>query len=151
MINTNIVGLHILTKLYLSDMKKKNSGHILNVASIARFMSGPLMATYYATKNYVVRLSEAIRVELKKSKSNVKISILCPGPTNTKFNKRANVKFNLKEMDSMSVAKYTVKHLNKFYIVPGFGGKFTRLVSHILPSNIMAKFCYNIQKKKLYK
>lgn len=65
MINTNIVGLHILTKLYLSDMKKKNSGHILNVASIARFMSGPLMATYYATKNYVVRLSEAIRVELK--------------------------------------------------------------------------------------
>ena len=131
MINTNIVGLHILTKLYLSDMKKKNSGHILNVASIARFMPGLLMATYYATKNYVVRLSEAIRIELKKLKSNVK--------------------FNLKEMYSMSVAKYTVKHLNKFYIVPGFGGKFTRLVSHILPSNIMAKFCYNIQKKKIYK
>ena len=151
MINTNIVGLHILTKLYLSEMKKRNSGHILNVASIAGFMPGPLMATYYATKNYVVRLSEAIRVELKKSNSNVKISILCPGPVNTKFNERANVKFNLKEMNSMDVAKYTVKNLNKFYIVPGFGVKFTRFISHIVSSNIMAKFCYGMQKRKIYK
>ena len=151
MINTNIVGLHVLTKLYLSEMKKRNSGHILNVASIAGFMPGPLMATYYATKNYVVRLSEAIRVELKKSNSNVKISILCPGPVNTKFNERANVKFNLKEMNSMDVAKYAVKNLNKFYIVPGFGVKFTRFISHIMSSNIMAKFCYGMQKRKIYK
>ena len=151
MINTNIVGLHILTKLYLSDMKKKNSGHILNVASIAGFMPGPLMTTNYATKNYVVRLSEAIRVELKKEKSKVKISILTPGPVNTKFNQRANVKFSIKGMDSMSLANYTVKHLNKFYITPGFGVKFTRIISHILPSNIMAKFCYSIQKRKIYK
>lgn len=148
MINTNIVALHTLTKLYLGDMKKRNSGHILDVASIAGFMAGPLMATYYATKNYVVRLSEAIRVELKKDKSNVKISVLCPGPVNTKFNKRANVKFSLKGMESMDVAKYTVKHLNKFYIVPGFGVKFTRFISHLLSSNIMAKFCFNMQKKK---
>ena len=151
MINTNIVALHTLTKLYLNDMKRINSGHILNVASIAGFMAGPLMATYYATKNYVVRLSEAIRVELKKDKSNVKISVLCPGPVNTKFNKRANVKFSLKGMESMDVAKYTVKHLNKFYIVPGFGVKFTRFISHLLSSNIMAKFCFNMQKKKIYK
>lgn len=151
MINTNIVALHTLTKLYLGDMKKRNSGHILDVASIAGFMAGPLMATYYATKNYVVRLSEAIRVELKKDKSNVKISVLCPGPVNTKFNKRANVKFSLKGMESMDVAKYTVKHLNKFYIVPGFGVKFTRFISHLLSSNIMAKFCFNMQKKKIYK
>ena len=149
MINTNIVGLHILTKLYLSDMKMKNSGHILNVASIAGFMPGPLMATYYATKNYVVKLSEAIRVELKKSNSNVKISVLCPGPVNTKFNERANVLFSLKGTDSMSVAKYAVKHLNRFYIIPGFGVKVTRIISHLLSSNIMAKFCYNIQKKKM--
>ncbi len=78
MINTNIVAYHTLTKLYLKDMKQKNSGKILNVASIAGFMPGPLMATYYATKNYVVRLSEAIREELKKEKSKVQISlILC--------------------------------------------------------------------------
>lgn len=151
MINTNIVGLHILTKLYLNDMKNRNSGHILNVASIAGFMPGPLMATYYATKNYVVRLSEAIRIELQKEKSKVKISILCPGPISTKFNERANVKFNLKSMDSMTLAKYVVKHLNRFYIVPGLGVKFTRIISHIFSSNIMAKFCYSMQKRKIYK
>ena len=151
MINTNIVGLHVLTKLYLGEMKKRNSGHILNVASIAGFMPGPLMTTYYATKNYVVRLSEAIREELKRDKSNVKISILCPGPVNTKFNRRANVKFDLKGMNSMDVAKYVVNHLNKFYIVPGMGVKITRFFSHLLPSSIMAKFAYNIQKKKIYK
>ena len=57
MINTNITAVHILTKLYLQEMKKRNSGKILNVASIAGFMPGPLMATYYATKSYIVRLS----------------------------------------------------------------------------------------------
>ena len=64
-------------KEYLKQMKEKNSGKILNVASIAGFMPGPLMATYYATKNYIVRLSEAIREELKKENSKVQISILC--------------------------------------------------------------------------
>ncbi len=151
MINTNIVGLHVLTKIYLEEMKKKDKGHILNVASIAGFMPGPLMATYYATKNYVLRISEAIRVELKKEKSKVKISVLCPGPVNTKFNERANVKFSLKGMDSMDLAKYTVKHLNKFYIIPGLGVKITRFFSHLISSNTMAKFCYNIQKRKIYK
>ena len=151
MINTNIVGLHILTKLYLEEMKKKDKGHILNVASIAGFMPGPLMATYYATKNYVLRLSEAIRVELKKEKSKVKISVLCPGPVNTKFNERANVIFSLKGMSSMDLAKYTVKHLNKFYIIPGLGVKITRFFSHLISNNTMAKFCYNMQKRKIYK
>ena len=61
MIKTNITAYHILTKLYLIDMKKKGEGKILNVASIAGFMPGPLMATYYATKAYIVRLSESIR------------------------------------------------------------------------------------------
>ena len=55
MIKTNVIGLHILTKLFLKDMVEVNEGHILNVASIAGFMPGPLMATYYATKAYVVR------------------------------------------------------------------------------------------------
>ena len=86
MINTNIVAYHVLTKLYLKDMKEKNNGKILNVASIAGFMPGPLMATYYSTKAYVVRLSEAIREELRREKSKVQISILCPGPVDTNFN-----------------------------------------------------------------
>lgn len=71
-IETNIRATHILTKLYLKDMKQKESGKILNVASIAGFLPGPLMATYYASKNYVVRLSEAIREELNKENLKLK-------------------------------------------------------------------------------
>jgi len=120
MINTNITAYHILTKLYLQNMVKKDKGQILNVASIAGFMPGPLMATYYATKAYVVRLSEGIREELKKQKSNVKISVLCPGPVDTNFNKVADVEFSVKGLTSEYVAKYTVKKLEKkkFYIIP---------------------------------
>lgn len=149
MINTNIVAYHILTKLYLIDMKKVNNGHILNVASIAGFMPGPLMSTYYATKSYVVRLSEGIREELNKEKSNVKISILCPGPVNTNFNKVANVKFSLKERNSNYIAKYAIDHLNRFYIVPGIDIKFARLGAKIVPSNLIAKITYKVQKRKL--
>lgn len=78
LIDTNIKATHILTKLYVQNMKEKNSGRILNVASIAGFMTGPLMSSYYASKNYVVELSSAINKELKKSGSKVGISILCP-------------------------------------------------------------------------
>ena len=73
MIHTNIIAYHILTKLYLKEMIKKDSGKILNVASIAGFMPGPLMTTYYSTKNYVVRFSESIREELRRKKSKVQI------------------------------------------------------------------------------
>ena len=151
MIKTNIIAYHILTKLYLIDMKAKNEGKILNVASIAGFMPGPLMATYYATKNYVVKLSEAIREELKKEKSKVQISILCPGPVKTNFNKVANVKFNLREADSKKVAKYAIKKLEKgkFYIVPGLDVKIAKIGAKIIPTSIMQKFAYMAQKRKL--
>ncbi len=151
MIKTNIIAYHILTKLYLTDMKEKNSGKILNVASIAGFMPGPLMATYYATKNYVVRLSEGIREELKKEHSKVQISILCPGPVKTNFNKVANVDFHLREANSMDVAKYAIKKLEKgkFYIVPGIDVKIARFGAKILPANIISKFAYMAQKRKL--
>ena len=145
MINTNIVAYHILTKLYLQKMKEKNKGHILNVASIAGFMPGPLMATYYATKSYVVRLSEAIRVELKKAKSKVKISILCPGPVSTGFEKAANINFNFHGTSAKYVAKYTIKHLNRFYIIPRNLVKIGRFFIKILPSNFVAKIIYKFQ------
>ena len=151
MIKTNIIAYHILTKLYLTDMKEKNSGKILNVASIAGFMPGPLMATYYATKNYVVKLSEGIREELKKEHSKVQISILCPGPVETNFNKVANVDFHLREANSMDVAKYAIRKLEKgkFYIVPGIDVKIARFGAKILPANIISKFAYMAQKRKL--
>ena len=151
MIKTNIIAYHILMKLYLKDMKEKNSGKILNVASIAGFMPGPLMSTYYATKAYIVRLSEGIREELKKEKSNVKISILCPGPVATNFNKVANVKFYLREANSMNVAKYAVKKLEKgkFYIVPGIDIKISKFGVKIVPAPLISKIVYKIQKRKL--
>ena len=151
MIDTNIVAYHVLTKLYLQDMKQKNSGKILNVASIAGFMPGPLMATYYSTKAYVVRLSEAIREELRREKSNVQISILCPGPVNTNFNKVADVQFALKGLSSEYVAKYAVNKLfkGKFYIVPGWKIKLARFGAKIAPNNLVAKICYNMQRRKI--
>ena len=151
MINTNIVAYHVLTKLYLKQMKEKNSGKILNVASIAGFMPGPLMATYYATKAYVVRLSEAIREELKRDKSNVQISILCPGPVDTNFNKVADVEFALKGLSSEYVAKYALKNLfkGKFYIIPGWKIKFAKIGAKFAPNKLVSKICYNMQKRKI--
>lgn len=151
MIETNIVAYHILTKLYLQDMKQKNSGKILNVASIAGFMPGPLMATYYSTKSYVVRLSESLREELRRDKSKVQISILCPGPVNTNFNKVADVEFALKGLSSEYVAKYAIEKMlkGKFYIVPGWKIKLAKFASKIFPSNIVAMVSYNMQRKKI--
>lgn len=151
MIDTNIKAVHILTKLFLKDMVKKNSGRILNVASIASFMPGPLMLTYYGTKNYVLRLSQSIKEELNKQKSNVKISVLCPGPVNTNFNNTANVKFALKGMSSEYVAKYAIDKTlkNKFLIKPGIVVKIVRVLTKISPDNISAKVCYHMQKRKI--
>ena len=151
MINTNVVAYHTLTKLYLKDMQQRDSGTILNVASIAGFMPGPLMATYYATKNYVVRLSEGIREELKKQHSKVQISILCPGPVNTNFNKVADVQFALKGLSSEYVAKYAIEKMlkGKFYIVPGWKIKLAKIGCKIAPTNLVAKISYNMQKRKI--
>ena len=150
MINTNIIALHILTKLYLKEMIKKDSGQILNVASIAGFMPGPLMATYYASKNYVVSFSRAIRKELKKEKSNVKISVLCPGPVNTNFNNVANVNFSMKGLSSEYVAKYSIEKMGKgkFIIVPGSTIRLARAFSEITPDVIKEEMAYYAQTKK---
>lgn len=151
MINTNIVAYHTLMKLYLIDMKLQGRGKILNVASIAGFMPGPLMSTYYATKAYIVRISESIREELKKEKSKVQISILCPGPVKTNFNKVANVKFHMREGNSMTVAQYAIKKLEqgKFYIVPGVDVKLARLGAKLVPASLVSKITYMVQKRKL--
>ena len=151
MIHTNIIAYHILTKLYLKEMIKKDSGKILNVASIAGFMPGPLMTTYYSTKNYVVRFSESIREELRRKKSKVQISILCPGPVDTNFNKVADVEFALKGLNSEYVAKYAINKFfkGKFYIVPGWKIKLARIGAKLAPASFVAKISYNMQKRKI--
>ena len=150
MIDLNIKALHTLMKLYLQDMIKKDQGQILNVASIAGFMPGPLMETYYATKNYVTSLSEGLREDLRKRKSHVHLSILCPGPVNTNFDEVAGVSFSLKGQSSDWIAKYTIKKLKKkkFYIIPGMSIKVIRIFSRLVPSSFVAKIVYYQQKKK---
>ena len=151
MIDVNIKAVQILTKLFLQDMFKENKGRILNVSSVASFMPGPLMATYYSTKNYILRLSQSIREELKKKKSNVKISVLCPGPVNTNFNNVARVKFALKGLSSQYVAKYAIDKMlkNKFLIPVGWKIKLVKILTKISPDSISAKICYHMQKRKV--
>lgn len=150
LINTNITAVHILTKLYLKDMIKKNSGHILNVSSIAGMEPGPLMAAYYASKAYVIKLSRAINKEIKKKKANVKISILCPGPVDTNFNNVAKVVFKAPSMPSEKVAKYGIDKAlkGKLIIIPGVLNKSVRFFSKIIPDCILESAAYHIQRRK---
>lgn len=150
MINVNITALHILTKLFLRDFKKKDHGTILNVASAAGFMSGPLMAAYYASKNYVLKLSVAIYEELRRDHSNVKITVLCPGPVDTNFNNRAGVSFSVKPITADEAAEYALRKAfsGKLFAVPGLFVKFGTLAPRVLPQKLLASIVYNIQKAK---
>ena len=151
MLNVNITALHILTKLFLRDFKKKNRGIILNVASSAGFMTGPLLSSYYASKNYVVRLSLAIAQELKKAKSKVRISIFCPGPVDTNFNNRAGVVFSVKPISADFAAKYAIDNAlsGRTVIIPTFKMKLGVLGAKLAPEKILSSVTYTIQKKKL--
>jgi short-subunit dehydrogenase len=150
MIDLNIKAVHTLTKLFIKDMKAKDRGYILNVASAAAFQPGPLMATYYATKSYVLRLTTALYEELRREKSNVVVSVLCPGPVRTNFNKTANVEFELKSLPSSYVARYGIDKMfkKKLIIIPGLYMKIAILFSHILPTKLLLKVSYNLQKQK---
>lgn len=150
MIDLNIKSIHTLTKLFLKDFKKKDKGYILNVASSAAFMPGPLMSTYYASKSYVLNLTEAIYEELKKEESNVSVSILCPGPVETEFNRVAGVSFSIKPMESMKVAKYAIKKMfnEKLIIIPGIKIKLGVFMTRLVPRKLLTKIVYKIQKQK---
>ncbi len=150
MINTNVIAVHLLTKLYLRDMQKRNSGYILNVASSAAFGPGPLMATYYATKAYVNNLTEAINEELKREKSNVFVCSLCPGPVDTNFNNVAKVKFSVKPLTSEEVAHYAIDMMfkKKVVIIPSFKMKLVLFGRRFVSRKFIRKWTYNIQKSK---
>lgn len=150
MIDVNIKAVHYLTKKFLIKFKEKDSGYILNVASSAGFMAGPKLSTYYATKNYVLRLTEAIYEELKVDKSNVKISCLCPGPVDTEFNKVAHGEFHTSSLSSKYVAKYAVKEMfkNKLYIIPSFKMKAAVFLTRFVPRKTLLKITYKIQDRK---
>lgn len=150
MIETNIKAVHILTKSFLKDMEKRDSGYILNVASSAAFQPGPLMATYYATKSYVYQLTEALYYEQKKKKTNVHLSVLCPGPVATNFNSVAGVHFAVKPLTSSYVAKYALDNMfnKKMLIIPGFKMKCAKFFGRFLSDKFLLRIAYRIQRRK---
>ncbi len=150
MIDVNIGAVHILTKLFLKDFSARDKGYILNVASVAGFLPGPLMAAYYACKNYVVRLTEAIREELRCQGSNVYIGAFCPGPVDTEFNKTAGVKFALKGISSEYAAEKAVEGLfkRKGLIMPTFSVKAAVTFSRLIPDAAAAAITKLFQSKK---
>ncbi len=162
MIDTNIKALHTLTKLFAQKFKKKDCGHILNVASLAAFFPGPLFAAYYASKSYVLRLSQALAQELKKEKSKVQISVLCPGPVHTEFGEVAKVSFGrgtenklIKKivLQSRDVAEYAIKKTlrGKQVIIPGIIMKTAVVLRRILTDKFLSSAVYMIQSKKCIK
>lgn len=151
MIDTNIKAVHILTKLFLKDFKAKNAGYILNVASSAAFLPGPLLSGYYSSKAYVLRLTQAIFEELRRAGSSVYIGSLCPGPVATEFDKTANVKFSVNGLSSEYVAAYAIKQMfkRKLTIVPGTTMKLARFFETFIPEKPLLKIAYNMQKRKI--
>lgn len=150
MIDVNVRALHILTKKFLADFVARDSGYIMNVASSAAFLPGPLLSSYYASKAYVQRLTLAIFEELRRKKSNVRICTLCPGPVDTEFNQTAGVSFNLKSLSAASVAKYALSKMFKgrLIIVPGIIIRLGVFFQRFLPTKLLLKISYNIQKTK---
>lgn len=150
LIHTNVVAVHVLTKLFLQDMVKRNSGYILNVGSAAGFLAGPTFSSYYASKNYVVRLTQAIHEELRRDKINVGVSALCPGPVQTNFNDVANVKFCIRGLTPEYVAKYAVDKTlkGKMIITPGFEMKAAKFLQHFVSEKVLTRISYNVQQKK---
>lgn len=155
MINLNIISLMQLCSYFGNEMKKNGFGKIMNLGSIASFFPGPLMATYYATKAFVLSFSEALSRELKNS--GVSITVLCPGTTDTNFFNNANAtsdKTNLlKKMHPAtpeSVARYGYNKMMKNQVVAIHSIKnrtaifMNRFISRKFSRNIV----YNIQKKR---
>lgn len=149
MIYLNIISLIELSRYFVSDMKKRNYGKLLNVASIAGFMPGPYMSVYYASKSFVLNFTEALSYELKDY--NIKVSVLCPGPTRTNFEKNANVKFgNINTYSAKFVVDYTYKKFmktKKVIILPGFYNKIFSITPKLLPRFIIRKMMGKLQSK----
>ncbi len=158
MLETNIRAVHMLTKLAAQKFRERNHGYILNVASLAAFFPGPLFAAYYASKAYVLRLTQALAEELKREKSGVSVSVLCPGPVHTEFSDVAKVSFGLGTergggfiiMTSRRVAEYAINKMfkRKLVIVPGGIMKIAAFLRRLLPDKLLAKTVCLIQRKK---
>ena len=151
MLNTNVRSVHILTKLFLEDMRYRTQTYIMNIASSAGLcIAGPHMSTYYATKAYVVSLSLGIGQELKESLSPTSISVLCPGPVDTEFNDVAGASFSVKPISAKDCAKIAVRGMfhKKCLIIPGTTMKLGSMAQGLVPNSLKLKLMSNIQQSK---
>ena len=154
MIQVNAVALTHLCKLFARDMSRRGGGRILNVASTAAFFPGPLMAVYYATKAYVVSFSEAIRDEFRGT--GVTVTVLCPGPTKTGFQKAASLENsglvkNRKMPSAEEVAAYGYKAMlrGRAVVIQGFWNRIFVFFAKFLPRTLLAHAVRKIQENKV--
>jgi short-subunit dehydrogenase len=152
-IQLNVTTLTHLTHLYLPAMIARKSGGILNVASTAAFMPGPLMAVYFATKAYVLHFSEALANELQGT--GVTVACLCPGATATEFHKRANatgqrlLKFGA--MDARTVAEdgYRALMAGKPVVISGFKNWLLAQSVRFSPRRMVTAITRKIQERSM--
>ncbi len=152
LIQLNITSLTLLCKLFGSDMVKRRSGSILNVASTAAFQAGPLMSTYYASKAYVLLLSEALNNEL--AQEGVSVSVLCPGPTHTEFAVRADMSSTKIAnvpwiMNATKVAEIGFSGLmkGKKIIIPGLMNKLLAFSVRFTPRSVMVLITRSLNQR----
>jgi len=155
MLRLNIIALTELTGLFLEDMKKRNSGHILLTASTAAFQATPDYADYGASKAFVLHFGEALRFELKKQNLNIGCTVLCPGPTATSFFKtsehgKAGLIIRLLMMKPDKVARIGVKAMlkNKPFVISGFWNKVMAFSSRFMPRRWVTAVTYGLMKSK---
>lgn len=151
MMELNMITLTHLMKQMIPMMVKNKKGKILNVASTAAFQPGPLMSVYFATKAFVLSLSEALNEELKNT--GVTITTLCPGPTETEFFKSAKMK-SLKFADTKSKLMMTSKEVAEIgykslmsserVVVAGILNKITAFSTRFLPRPLLAKIAQQL-------
>jgi hypothetical protein len=144
MLNLNVVALTMLTRALLPGMIERRRGRILNVASTAAFQPGPLMAVYYASKAYVLSFSEALSEEARGT--GVTVTCLCPGPTRTGFQDRADIqRTRLLEVSSMlssadvARAGYEAMMAGRPLIVPGWMNKIGVHAMRLTPRTLAPK------------
>jgi short-subunit dehydrogenase len=150
MIDLNDRALVELTHIYWPQMLARKRGGILNVASIAAFVPGPLMAVYYASKAFVLSFSEALWEEARGT--GVHVSCLCPGPTKSKFRERAGTDATrlgktAAVMESIPVAEagYAGFLRNQRIVITGKGNSRTVRMAPFLPRTMVLKMVRNIQ------
>lgn len=147
MIGTNVISLQMITNHFYKKMKE---GNIVNIGSIAGVAPIPYMATYGATKAYVISYGMALNYELRKLKKNVFITTACPGPVDTEFDKVAGSKFKWKGMKATKCAEKIVKAMrkNRGLVMIGFKTKAAYLGLKLVPSCIALPIEFRLQTKK---